>query len=135
MVKWEGRLHSLLWTGSIRMQYAKTTLEAIYEGSEGVKGSQLPYTSRFSSSQHLRVSYKTASIAYLQQITGQRVDVSNNKLSAFSVGTFLFSNSIFKKRLVLEFRLENVWNVSYEILRYRPMPGRSWRLGVTGILK
>ncbi|HRI59133.1 MAG TPA: TonB-dependent receptor, partial [Saprospiraceae bacterium] len=31
----------------------------------------------------------------------------------------------------LDFRLENIWNTPYQIIAYRPMPGRSFRLGLT----
>jgi len=113
-----------------RMQWSATTLADTYEGSEGVVGSQLAYTSRFSASQHFRIYWKTISMAYLQQHTGQRMDLAGKPLPAFTIGTLMVSNSFFKSRFSLEFRVENLWDSHYEIFRYRPMPGRSWRLGL-----
>jgi iron complex outermembrane receptor protein len=114
-----------------RVQYSATTLEAIYNGSEGVIGAQLPYTSRFSSGHSVKLSYKTTKLAYLHQITGRRPDLIGNELPSFFVGTLLLANSLFKSRLHVEGRLENMWNTTYEVIRYRPMPGRSWRVGLS----
>lgn len=113
-----------------RMQWSATTLLATYEKSEGVLGLQLAYTSRLSASQHIRVHWKTISLAYLQQYTGQRLDLAGKPLPAFSIGTLMVSNTFFKSRLSLEIRVENLWDAHYEIFRYRPMPGRSWRFGL-----
>jgi outer membrane cobalamin receptor len=54
-----------------------------------------------------------------------------NELPSFFVGTLLLANSLFKSRLHVEGRLENMWNTTYEVIRYRPMPGRSWRVGLS----
>ena len=113
-----------------RAQWSATTLVDTYEGSEGVLGSQLAYTSRFNASQHFRIQWKTSSMAYLHQYTGQRLDLAGKPLPTFSIGTFLIASSFIKSRLILEFRVENLWDAQYEIFRYRPMPGRSWRMGL-----
>jgi vitamin B12 transporter len=114
-----------------RMQWSATTLAATYEGSEGGVGSQLAYTSKFSASQHFRIQWKTFSMAYLQQYTGKRLDLAGKPLPGFAIGTLLASHAFMKSRLMLEMRVENLWNANYEIIRYRPMPGRSWRIGLS----
>ncbi|HAD14096.1 MAG TPA: hypothetical protein DCF33_16860 [Saprospirales bacterium] len=118
-------------TYSGRVQYSATTLEATYHGSEGNIGAQLPYTSRFSTGHSVKLSFRKTKLAYLHQITGRRPDLTGNELPAFSVGTLMLANSLFKSRLHVEGRLENMWNTSYEVIRYRPMPGRSWRIGLS----
>lgn len=118
------------WTVSARLQVSKTTNAAVYGGSENVLGKQLPFTPRVSGGGGLRLSRGIFALAYLQQYTGKRFDNGGKTLSDFSVGNFVASASLWKRQLTLDFRLENVWDVRYEIIRYRPMPGRAWRVGL-----
>ncbi len=113
-----------------RLQFSKTTNLAVYGGSETALGKQLPYTPRVSGGFSVRVSRGVFSTAFLQQFTGERFDNSGNKVKPFQVGNLLLSAALWKRRILLDFRLENLWNAQYEIIRYRPMPGRSWRFGI-----
>jgi len=112
------------------LQISKTTNVEVYGGSESALGKQLAYTPRVSGAISLRVSKGILAAAYLQQFTGIRYDNSGGRVSPFQVGNLLFSAALWKRRITLDLRLENLWNVQYEIIRYRPMPGRSWRLGI-----
>lgn len=112
-----------------RMQYSRTTNIAVYDGMDGL-GRQLAYTPRFSGGLSLRVSHGIFGAAYLHQITGKRLDNGGKELKGFQVGNLLASCALLKGHLTLDFRLENIWNAQYEIIRYRPMPGMNWRLGV-----
>jgi len=113
-----------------RLQFSKTTNVAVYGGSESVLGKQLPYTPNVSGGGSLRVSRGMFSAAYLQQFTGERLDNSGKAIEGFGVGNVLASCALLSRRLTIDFRVENLWNARYEIIRYRPMPGRSWRLGL-----
>ena len=102
----------------------------MYGGSESVLGKQLPFTPTVSGGLSLRASRGIFSGAYLQQFTGERLDNGGKEIEAFSLGNLLASCALFERRLTIDFRLENMWNAQYEIIRYRPMPGRLWRVGV-----
>lgn len=115
---------------SARFQVSKTSAIAVYGGSESVLGMQLPYTPKVSGGLSIRVSRGILSAAYLHQFTGKRLDNSGKSLQSFQVGQLLASCSLWKNHLALDMRLENLWNTSYEIIRYRPMPGRAWKLGI-----
>ncbi|MDO8368067.1 MAG: TonB-dependent receptor [Saprospiraceae bacterium] len=133
--KWQmtgNKLRNGAWKTELsgRFQWSKTTNVAVYGGSESVLGRQLPFTPRLSGGLSLRLSRGIFSAAFLQQFTGIRLDNGGKKINAFSVGNVLASCALLKRRLSLDFRLENLWNTQYEIIRYRPMPGRAWRLGV-----
>jgi iron complex outermembrane receptor protein len=130
VLKWTHQWQGLKGAYSGRIQWSATTLEAVYHGSEGILGGQLAYTARFSSSQNFRLTYKETSVAYLHQITGKRPDVVGNTLPGFSLGTLFISQRLFRSRFQADFRLENIWNTSYEVFRFRPMPGRSWSIGM-----
>ncbi len=113
-----------------RLQFSKTTNVAVYGGSESVLGKQLPYTPRVSGGLTLRASRGVFSAAYLQQFTGERFDNTGNPIAAFSIGNLMASCVLLKHRLTIDFRIENLWNARYEIIKYRPMPGWAWKLGV-----
>ena len=113
-----------------RVQFSKTTHVAVYGGSESVLGKQLAYTPRASGGLSLQLSRGMFSAAYLQQFTGTRFDNNGSPVEDFQVGNLLASCTLFQQRFTLSFRLENIWNTQYEIIRYRPMPGRSWSLGM-----
>ena len=112
-----------------RLQLSRTTNLAVYGGSESVLGKQLPYTPNISGSLSLQILRGRFSAAYLQQFTGERLDNAANKISAFQIGNILTSYALLRGRVRIDFRVENIWNNQYEIIRYRPMPGRAWRVG------
>jgi vitamin B12 transporter len=123
------------WQGgfSARFQVSKTTNVAVYGGSESALRKQLPYTPQMAGGATIRVARGGWSAAYLQQRTGRRFTTSDNagRLPAFQTGTFLLQYRFKKINLTLDGRIENVWDSPYQIIAYRPMPGRGGRLGAT----
>ncbi len=113
-----------------RLQISKTTNVAVYTGSESALGKQLPYTPRISAGLSLVISRGIITAAYLHQFTGTRFDNNENTVDGYTVGNLLASCSLWKRRVSIDLRLENIWNTRYEIIRYRPMPGWGWRLGL-----
>jgi iron complex outermembrane receptor protein len=143
-----------------RYQYLKATNAAVYDGSESVLNKQLPYTPNHSAGAVLKVERGWFSVAYLHQWTGQQFTTSDNLnvLEGFSTGNLLVRfhptpapsptgrgdvehSAMSRPPLpvgegsgvgwALDFRLENIWNTPYQIIAYRPMPGRSFRIGLT----
>lgn len=127
---WSGALGPWKLQTSGRLQCSRATNVAVYGGSENVLGKQLPYTPNVSGGWSLRVSRGIFSTGYFQQFTGERLDNSGKIIEGFGVGNVLVSCALLKRRLTIDFRVENLWNVRYEMVRYRPMPGTSWRLGL-----
>ena len=113
-----------------RLQVSKTTHVAVYGGSNQVLGKQLPYTPTTSGGFSVKASKGLLSMAYLHQFSGERFDNNAKALQGYQIGNLLGSCSFFKRRLTLDIRLENIWNTRYEIIRNRPMPGRSFRVGL-----
>lgn len=122
-----------------RYQYAVTTNVAVYGGSEGVLNKQLPYTPNHSAGAVLRIARGGFSGAYLQQWTGKRFTTSDNldAVDGFTTGNLLLQWDFRLRSMRLpgtfsvHFRLENLWDSAYQVIEYRPMPGRAFRLGVT----
>jgi iron complex outermembrane receptor protein len=118
------------WQASARAQCSATTLVAVYGGTSRLIGSQLPYTPRFSGGLHLSLRRGLFSASYAQQFTGTRLDNNAQVLAGFNTGHFFAACELWKGRLLLNVRIENIWNTRYEIIRHRPMPGISGSAGV-----
>ena len=85
---------------------------------------------------HLEKNWFSA--VYLHQWTGQRFATSDNLdvLDGFGTGNLLLQCVLKTAKpqnatVNIDFRLENIWNAPYQIIAYRPMPGRSFRAGLT----
>lgn len=128
---------------SARYQYAKTTNAAVYDGAESALRKQLPYAPNHSGSLVFKAARGAFSAQYLQQWTGRRYTSSDNaaRLEGFSTGTLLgqFALSPWKRRaansrhtrIYIDARVENLWDSPYQIIAFRPMPGRAFRAGCT----
>ena len=125
------------WSGhfSGRYQYLKATNNSVYAGEESILGKQLAYTPQHSGGVSAQVRRGGFSAAYLHQFTGSRFVTSDNltTIEGFQTGN-LFLQYVFPKKpagLSVGFRLENIWNTAYQVLQYRPMPGRGWKLEIS----
>lgn len=132
--KWRGSFGKWKLSGSGRVQFSRTTNVAVYGGSESALGRQLPYTPRASAGVSLRLSRGAFSMAYLQQFTGRRMDNHVKQIAGFQLGTAMASYAFLRGRISVDFRVENLWNTRYEVIRFRPMPGRAWNLGARLVL-
>ncbi|MCB0526947.1 MAG: TonB-dependent receptor [Lewinellaceae bacterium] len=130
-----------------RYQYVKATNAAVYGGSEASLHKQLTYTPNHRAGVTVKLIRGRFQGAYLHQWTGKRYVTTDNSdvLQGFMTGNFLAqydfpilrSTSLAgskaksgSKRLVVYVRLENLWDQAYQVIAFRPMPGRNWLLGV-----
>lgn len=121
------------WKLSARYQFVRATNTAVYDANTVVLHKLLPYTPEHSATAGIHWRRGAWSVSYLHQWTGARFTTSDNamRLSGFHTGNvfFQYSLSLLRHRLVLSARLENCWNEPYQIIAFRPMPGRSWLAG------
>ena len=126
----------LQWRVKGRIQWSETVNRAVYGGAESVLGKQLPYTPQLSASSGIWAKRGKFTGAYLHQYTGARFITTDNqsKLPAFQTGTLILRGEMPRWRrsrsLSIDLALDNIWDVSYSNIAYRPMPGRNWRAGV-----
>jgi len=127
------------WKASVRMQWSETKNVATYGGATSVLGKQLIYTPGVIGGGNVSARIGGFSGAYLHQYTGARFITSDNgsKLPGFQTGTLDLGYELatlpwwrWSKSIVCHVSLENIWNVTYESLANRPMPGRNWRAGI-----
>lgn len=122
------------WNGVLsgNYQYVKVTNQAVYAGEPAILHHQLIYTPNHSAALSIKAERHRFSVAYLHQFTGPRFVTSDNlqTLQGFQTGNLMCNYSFpFKKaRFSFGLRLQNVWNTTYQVLQYRPMPGRGWRM-------
>ena len=78
--------------------------------------------------------YKNAYISYNQVYTGKRFTSTDNlkSLSYYNLGMLSFSYAFqFSKiRIESSFKIDNIWDTKYQIIQWRPMPGRNYRVGL-----
>lgn len=99
-------------------------------------GSQLPYTPKHSGSGSLLLRSPWVNIGYSYLFQGKRWASSQNirdyEMPPFTEHTLTISRDFrFKSwRMSLQGTIHNLTDKQYEVIRYYPMPGRSWTIGL-----
>lgn len=95
---------------------------------------QLPYVAEHTGLINARVDCYDVSLDYTQSFTGSRATVEDHSesLPAFSVGRLRIGYAWNLKKCILDFnfRIDNLYNVRYQVIQYYPNPGRSFTGGV-----
>lgn len=110
--------------------YTKTTNEEkLYNGDESA-GKQLIYIPEHKANFLLGGKINTFYINYTYSFTGQRFTTSNNEetrhtLPAYALNAVSFGKIFHTERFNIDaqFKLNNIFNISYQSILYRPMPG------------
>lgn len=118
----------------LNWQYTFVTNTAVYAGEEQVLNKQLPYTPQHLAGMQFQQYWKNWTAVYLHQFTDVRFTTTDNasRLPAYQSGTLMLQYLFNAKghQWAVDFTLENCWNQAYQVIAYRPMPGRNWRAGV-----
>lgn len=118
---------------NVLWNYTVSTVEKTKDANDESLGNQLIYTPMYKGNGGLGISYKNLSITYTQKYVGYTYISSNNKyyLNPYFIGNLRASHT-FK---ISEFKLQvfasamNLFNSRYEVIKSRPMPGRSYQIG------
>ena len=128
------RFERLRVAARVHYQYASTTHTAVYSGSEIVLNKQLIYTPNHLAGLTFRVETRSWAFAYLHQLSGARYTASDEsaQLDSYHTGQLLaqYRFQVHAFRISLDGRVENCWDAPYQVIAYRPMPGRSFRIGL-----
>lgn len=125
--KWkiEGSLH-YTFTRSVRNK-------ARFEGDPAYR-KQIPYIPLHMASAEVSIAYRNSRIFYRHGYTGKRFTLADNStfLPHYHTGGIGISQSVTFLGIKLEawFVCENIADISYEVLAFRPMPGRFFRGGL-----
>ena len=98
---------------------------------------QIPYTPRHSGTASLSVQNKWLNVSYLLTCAGDRYslpqNIQENRIDRYVEQTVSVNREfqLHNCRLRLQGEVLNVGNLNYEIIKYYPMPGRSFRVSVS----
>ncbi|MBQ8593291.1 MAG: TonB-dependent receptor [Bacteroidaceae bacterium] len=99
-------------------------------------GDQLPYTPRHMGNMMLQVKLPWVEIGYTLMMVGERYaqtqNIAMNRIDGYHEHTLALSRSFALRGVNLSLRGEwlNLTDEQYEVIKYYPMPGSSWRVSL-----
>lgn len=109
--------------------------DATEKGSK-VYGHQIPYTPVHTGNTSVTWENPWVNISWLLTAVGQRYsmaqNIEQNRMPGYVEQQLSFNRDIKWKEVLLKLHVEilNIGDVSYDVIRYYPMPGRTFRAGV-----
>ncbi len=106
--------------------------------SEELTGKQLVYIPVYKIGSLMKFRYKTYGIIFTKPFTGKRFyTADNNKnLPAFTLGNITTSKD-FKfstYKIKMAFSINNIWNTTYQLTEWYPMPGINFNINISFII-
>ncbi|MCC7245695.1 MAG: TonB-dependent receptor plug domain-containing protein [Saprospiraceae bacterium] len=125
----------LAYRFSTQYQWVRATNIAVNQGAETTLHRQLPYTPEHLGSASVGLIHRHWSASYIHQFTGRRFANGDNstQVEGYQLAHLLFQADMKWRNHVTSaifFRIENLWDEPYTVIRFYPMPGRSWQAGV-----
>lgn len=95
-------------------------------------GSQLVYVPRHQAFASFQGQWRNLEVQYRQHYTSQVSTLNAGELSGYSLGNLLLDYRLKtgSTQITSFLRVNNLWNVTYRSVEYRPMPGRNYALGI-----
>lgn len=116
----------------------KSTFDEDPAGSADVKGNQLIYTPFLTYLIQCNILYKRVSLSFSHSYTGIRYITSDNKdeLPPYWLDDIILSylHKTGKHSFNIRLGVNNIFNKQYEVVLYRPMPGRSANISISYLL-
>lgn len=132
--KTEGK-HTFGLTLSGNYSYTRSVRAKARFENDPAFGKQLAYIPVHLGSAGIEFRYRNTAIYYRHRFTGKRYTIADNSLyvAGFQLGNIGITQTVNVMGFTVKlwFVCENVGNVSYEVLEYRPMPGRFYRGGLS----
>ena len=130
---WKNKKWALNFTANYSYTKSIRTKER-FTGDPAYK-KQLIYMPEHFGGAGVEISYHKTSLYYRHRFTGKRYTLADNSRSipGFQTGSIGISQTVtvYGINLKIWFTCDNIANVQYEVLEYRPMPGRNYRGGLT----
>lgn len=126
--------------GPVRMHYFAahawvwSTAEKALSPNDNSLGKQLIYTPRHTSTGSVEAAWSGFSLTWTQRFQGKVYTLSDQSaaLPAYGISDIRLEYTFNYKRLNLLIfsNLYNILNANYQVVEFRPMPGRSFELGI-----
>ena len=114
--------------------YTLSTIVETAVSLENSVGKQLIYVPQHNVNAVFSFRWKSISFSYRQAYTGERFTTSDNNqsLPGYTIGNIVlnYDLKLNKMGIGFGFRINNIWNTSYQTLAYRPMPGRNFSVSL-----
>lgn len=127
-----------------RYEFIRSTNSKVANNALNSLDKQLIYVPIHQGSVKIEANYKKFNFQYFQNFTGLRYTSTNNSetIDGYSIGNLVihyqhqktnFKKYDHNKQLHYDFhvRLNNVWNIDYEVIPFRPMPKRNFQIGIS----
>lgn len=119
----------------INTSFVLATTRESYLPNDGSIGKQIPYSPRYNGQSNIGASFKKISFNYNHTYTGYRFTTTDESqyLQPYQTGNFYASylHPIKKLTFSIHASCNNAWNVRYQVVNSRPMPGRNWGAGLS----
>ena len=119
---------------AVATAYVLATTTSSYIQNDGSINKQIPYTPRYNGRANIGLSYRKLELSYIHSYTGYRFTTSDESefLLPYQTGNvqLMFPTQILGMPLQVTCQCNNIWNESYYIAGYRPMPGINWLVGL-----
>ncbi|RME92887.1 MAG: TonB-dependent receptor, partial [Bacteroidetes bacterium] len=119
------------WHLGAKAQYVRATYQVAIENPRISPGEQLWYTPSWQASARLGWQHRGWRFRYQHQYTGATAGIST-QLSAYQLATIQVDYHSDWEKLPwrIHLALHNCWNATYQIIEFRPIPGRQLQVGV-----
>ena len=121
--------------GRLSYAYTETTNKKSKNNADNSHNKQLIYVPFHKLNYGLNIHYKTISINYNYNYTGQRFTTSDNDW--YLPANFISNTSIAKQfklspktSIITSFRVNNIFNQAYQPIAWRAIPGRNYLLSL-----
>jgi iron complex outermembrane receptor protein len=133
------KYHASNFSVNLNAGYAFTRAREISAETSESADKQLIYIPKHQSNCSLQIAYRNFYSSWLTNYTGRIYTTSDNSgfLDGYAINSFTSGMKFnFKENFIdLKFRIENIFNVSYQTIAYYPQPGRSYFLILSFHLK
>ena len=121
----------------VKGNYTYQKTKDLSDPSSATYKDELPYTPKHSGSANFGLEYKAFTFNYNALFSGSRYrlgeNIPYNELSSWNTQDISVAYRLHSKQnntWKLTFELNNIFNQQYDIVKYYPMPGRSFRAGL-----
>lgn len=129
------QLTHMVLSYNIQANYVLSTNAESNLANDASLDCQLIYVPRLTHQHQLMAKFKTFHIGYLHAYTGLRYTTSDNQqwLNDYGLGTAV-AGKVFQYRslkMVISAQVNNCWDIQYQAIADRPMPGRNYLTSAT----
>lgn len=127
-------IHKIIIKTSVSYSFTKSTQDKADFAGDPALDKQLIYVPLHKGLCTFTIIYKGFTLYYGQSYTGNRfTETDNSKIvAAYTLGNISISKKILLKNFALTVGLQanNIWNTTYQVMQYYPMPLRNYQINI-----